>query len=349
MQKKGKGYKMKKGKVIWIIVGLLVVMFGCSALLEPSDSDTGAKEEAVETDSSINDADNEIEEETSIPETSKGEEEMKKESVEETAGADVDMFSQIGKIFTSEDKTLSMEVMDIQYKVNTFELASGQPFSSCMLFVIMDITNNGDSDLSFTQDDARLYIDDYEVNKGSGVDILSDMGYSSDANNVDYPLSTTANAGGRKGQIMFIAQIDEDTIAKNSEIELDISGAVISFDAKTLLDACDADKASKEPYAGTELEGMQVGEIKDGTYVSAECDTVITVEGGSVTVQNSNGADFENGIVQELGDHYVVLDTKSEAAWAFTFMGESGLVVDKDVNFPNDISSDLCGWYDRIN
>lgn len=340
---------MKKGKVIWIIVGLLVVMFGCSALLGPSDSDIGAKEEAVETDNSINDADDGIEEETSVPETSKGKEEMEKESVEETAKVDIDMSSQIGKIFTSDDKTLSMEVMDIQYKINTIEVTPGQLSSSCMIYVIMDITNNGNADLYFTQDDARLYIDDYEVNKGSVVDTVSEWGYSADANNVDHPLETTANAGGRKGQIMFIASINENTITEDSEIELDISGAVISFDAKTLLDACAADKIPKDPYAGTELEGMQASEIKDGTYVSAECDTVITVVGSSVTVQNSNGADFENGIVQEFGDHYVVLDTKSEAAWAFTFMGENGLVVDKDVNFPNDISSDLCGWYDRIN
>lgn len=88
---------MKKGKVIWIIVGLLVVMFGCSALLGPSDSDIGAKEEAVETDNSINDADDGIEEETSVPETSKGKEEMEKESVEETAKVDIDMSSRLGK------------------------------------------------------------------------------------------------------------------------------------------------------------------------------------------------------------------------------------------------------------
>ena len=136
-----------------------------------------------------------------------------------------DNFITIGDTFFNDDHTLVMTVIDVGYR---------QFDNSCTVYVAFEIENNTDKNLYFDQSDGILYFDDYEVSRGTNISLFQDNGYFFGINNVRYPTVTSANAG-RKGQIVYMAEISKSTVTENTEIELDVSGAIIKLDPGRIL------------------------------------------------------------------------------------------------------------------
>ena len=136
-----------------------------------------------------------------------------------------DNFITIGDTFFNDDHTLVMTVIDVGYR---------QFDNSCTVYVAFEIENNTDKNLYFDQSDGILYFDDYEVSRGTNISLFQDNGYFFGINNVRYPTVTSANAG-RKGQIVYMAEISKSTVTESTEIELDVSGAIIKLDPGRIL------------------------------------------------------------------------------------------------------------------
>lgn len=146
---------------------------------------------------------------------------------------DYDEYLHLGSVFTNESG-VTIEVIDVDYKV--FNIGTS---SSTDVYIAFDITNNSDESFWLDQNDAVLYIDDYEMSKGAGADTAMANGYYIGNGNVSYPTAVTVNAGGRKGQIVFTAMINSDKVDEDSEIDFEIAGLIFKVNPLVILGKVD--------------------------------------------------------------------------------------------------------------
>lgn len=146
---------------------------------------------------------------------------------------DYDEYLHRGSVFTNKSG-VTVEVIDVDYKVFNTEISS-----STEVYLAFDVTNNSDESIWFDQNDAVLYIDDYEIAKGVSTDTAMTNGYYIGNGNVSYPTSVTVNAGGRKGQIVFMAMINSKQVTEDSEIDFEISGLIFKVNPLVILGEVD--------------------------------------------------------------------------------------------------------------
>lgn len=113
----------------------------------------------------------------------------------------------------------SMEVLDAGYGYG-------------VVYVLVELTSGEEEGLQFDQSDATLYIDDYEVPMGGGEEAAISNGYIYVASDISYPTEASVNAGGRKANMVFVADISND-IPETAEIEFDISGGIFKINPLT--------------------------------------------------------------------------------------------------------------------
>lgn len=101
-------------------------------------------------------------------------------------------------------------------------------FGYGIVYVLVEMTNNGDQDVYYDQSCARLYVDDYEVPDGGGTQAAISNGYIFVSGNKSYLTAARANAGGRKASLVFVADIPNN-ISDTSEVEFEILGAVFKI------------------------------------------------------------------------------------------------------------------------
>lgn len=113
----------------------------------------------------------------------------------------------------------TMEILDAGYGFGT-------------VYVLVEFTSGDVEALQFDQSDATLYIDDYEVPVGVAEQLAMENGYIFITGDTSYPTQASANAGGRKASMVFVADISDD-ISETAEIKFDITGAIFKINPLT--------------------------------------------------------------------------------------------------------------------
>lgn len=208
----------------------------------------------------------------------------------------------VGRTYTSKDGSIDVKIIEAGFdtsnpanEMNNLDTLSGD------LYLITEITNNRDTDIMFDQDDALLFIDDYEVSNKGLTDVIQNNGYVFIDGNRQFPTVADIRAGGRKGTIIFIAHINSTQgITEDSDIEFEISGASFKANPSYILQRFDElayvkDKKHTDPFTDTNpAEGSPIDKV-DGVYLSDDesNNAVIIVSGDKVSVQSSD-SDIDN-------------------------------------------------------
>lgn len=255
---------------------------------------------------------------------------------------DYNKYIHLGDSLISQDGTVSFDIIDIDYKViEVGDLVTTQ------VYIVFDITNNDTSSFYIDQSVALLFIDDYEVSKGVNIDMFEQNGYYMCNGNISYPTYANIQPGGRKGMIVFMADVNNRQVTETSRIEFQINGVSFRINPLFILEQGTEDEVS-DRFAGTELEGLTTVEVHEGVYLCSDSDAVITIkkdadEGMLVSAQFTNGYDFENRVIFSSSpddngyvNYYVMYD--DDTLMTMTFIGENGLSVEGLIG----------GWYDKI-
>lgn len=344
--------RMKKSKKKWIIGGSVVlILFLLIGIGSGSDGEndntgqTGKNEETMENS----------QQESENEELVEGHGEEEPEPGEEIAAVtddimdavsfesdDYEKYLHYGSTYSSTDESFEITVIDTSCRANEIN-----GLISKNIFVVFDVVNNGTSDLYLDQDDAVLFIDDYEVNKGAGAQVASDNGYVMAPGNVPYDTSVTVRAGGRKGTIAFTCTINSDMITETSNIEFEILGLSYKINPLYILNLRTDDfdirdtavEDLDDPFVGTELEGMVPDQGKVGTYASDDGNTVIILDWRGFSVMFSDGYDCEFISFRDIGTAKYLeyeFDIGDETC-SVMFFGDSMLV-----------EGPIGGWYELI-
>lgn len=212
---------------------------------------------------------------------------------------DYDKYLHLGSRFTSETG-VTIEVINIDYKV----FNAGTSIST-EVYLVLDITNNSDENVLFDQNDAALYIDDYEISKGSNIDTFIANSYYMGNGNISYPVSATVNAGGRKGQIVFMAMINADQVTENSEIDFEISGLI--FKVNPLVVLGEVDTSDKDVLGNNNSSENITGSNENGIgnpIIDADPDRYVLVNGHIDVIDDGFYADSGN-INLVSGEYYI--------------------------------------------
>lgn len=225
-----------------------------------------------------------------------------------------------------DDGSIDMLITDMGLDHNKYD--------TDLLYVSLEIKNNtSKASLIAPDSNFNLYVDDYQYDTSGSETIREYLSFESE----DSIIGGIEVNPGRKAKYTFRTAVTEEQMnGQTIELELFEGDAVLfKKDGEWLCDLEGSDTADLE---GTELGGMEMADIKEGTYVSAESDTVITFKDGLVSVQFSDGYDFDGGVVdRNKDDSYYTFDPNGEYH-EFIFMGESGL----------SVSGPVGGWYDRV-
>ena len=234
----------------------------------------------------------------------------------------------ISRVWTddSADGSIDMLITDMGLDHNQYD--------KDLLYVSLEITNSMSKPALVAPDsDFNLYVDDYQYDTTSAETRAELLSFESEDSLIE---GVEVNPG-RKAKYTFRTVVTEEQI-NGQTIELELfEGELVLFkkDGEWLCDSVESDTAG---FEGTELEGMEMADMKEGVYVSAESDTVITFKDGLVSVQFSDGYDFDGGVIDRNRDgSYYVLDCNDECH-EFIFIGERGL----------SVSGPVGGWYDRV-
>lgn len=208
----------------------------------------------------------------------------------------------VDRTYTSQDGSIDIKIIEAGFdtsnpanEMDNLDILSGQ------LYLITEITNNRDTDIRFDQNDALLFIDDYEVSNKGLTDLIQNNGYAFIDGDRQFPTVADIRAGGRKGTVIFVTYIDSTQgITEDSDIEFEISGASFKANPSYILQQFDElayakDKKHTDPFTDTNpAEGSPIDKV-DGVYLSDDegNNAVIIVSGDKVSVQSS-GADIEN-------------------------------------------------------
>lgn len=203
-----------------------------------------------------------------------------------------------------------------------------------LLYVSLEITNSTSKPaLVAPGSDFNLYVDDYQYDTTSAETRSELLSFESE----DFLIGGVEVNPGRKAKYTFRTVVTEEQI-NGQTIELELFDGELVLLKKDGEWLCDSGKSDTVRFEGTELEGMETTDMKEGTYVSAESDTVVTFRDGLVSVQFSDGYDFDDGVIDRNRDgSYYVLDHNGECH-EFLFIGEGGL----------SVSGPVGGWYDRV-
>lgn len=306
-------------KKIYIIIGVIMALFLGIMVIGSDESAPVTKEETSVKEDNIT-----LGQEITIAE-------------EVSAGSDLDAIPEGhkdykkyihdgGKYFLGKNKEYNFDLLMIEERI-------GDP--STVLTFIFEITNNTNEDAYFDQSLARLFIDDYEVQKG--IDFLESLGMTSLENKEVYPLECNIPAGGRKNTIAFVTQVFADQINENSNIEFEMCGAIFKINPVHIINnAEEARKIEQEeqeqyekereetiynathPFHDTEAENYNLVEDRyDGTFVNDKGVTII-VGNNLITIQNTtDGRDVEettiySSIYKDIAQCYVVIDGQNE-------------------------------------
>ncbi len=263
---------------------------------------------------------------------------------------DYDKYLHNGEKYTSEDGTITMEVINVDTKI--FEVGD---LITTQVYVVLDITNDDPANAFYLdQSNAALFIDDYEVSRGANTELFAQNGYYLGNGNVSYPTSINIQPGGRKGMIVFMADIDNKTVNEDSKIDFEICGMVFKINPLFILNASDQPKTvsvmtesdEEMPDTSSELDGMTPIEAHEGVYVCSDNDAVLTIyeteDGFKVDAQNTGGYDFEGKYLMINPDareqpSYIIFSDGGEAT--LDFYGDSGLSAG---------GYGIGGWYDRV-
>lgn len=137
-----------------------------------------------------------------------------------------------------------------------------------LIYVLVEVTSSEDDPLYYSQDDATLYVDDYEVPIGGLEKLAIDNGYVFIDGNTSYPTEITVNAGGRKGKIVFVSEIP-DNISNDSDIEFEIAGGIFKVNPASVVHIDDKTEALWESDEPEVDKGRDSLGLYFGTY---ECD-----------------------------------------------------------------------------
>ena len=348
--------KKKRKNIIWIVAIVLVIIFIAVGASDSEDSTTPtvkeetSKEKARDTYEQETEA--EIKEETEVTDDSV-DEDVNNESVVTVnsdtldaipvGGKEFDSYIHLGESYTSTDGSITMDIIDIDYSINGILNNGDTAYASIDVYVVVEITNNGDQDIYLDQSCAMLFVDDYEVSRN--VELYQQNGYYICEGNifegVSYPTVVNIRSGGRKGTIIFPATFYQDSnITETSEIDFEISGLVFKINPRFILNAFSELHGTGEEVE-TELSGMTTVEAHDGVYEidDPSSDAVITISGNTFSAHYSEGDDIENALFTlkdaTVPNYYVI----SGSGFNITFYGETGLSVD---------GGEFGGWYDKI-
>lgn len=288
------GQPKKKHTLGIVLAVLAVVIVGCTVVFgsEP-DNSSSKTEEVVSEQVEIKETGKASEE---VEGTIKEEEKVVSASNEPNTGIDAmllgdpdyDKYIHMGSSFTNKSG-VTMDIVNIDYKVfNVGELKTTE------ICVVADITNNSDSAVSFDQNDALLYIDDYEASKGSTIDVYMSNGYYMARGNVSYPVYATANVGGRKAQIAFITQVTNKQVNENSEIEFEISGLIFKINPLVILG--EVDTSDNDIFGNSNSSDSKTDSRDDGIgnpIIDADPDRYVP-EGVSGEIDVIDGTFYSN-------------------------------------------------------
>ena len=290
--------KMKKKikKIIGVIAAIFVG-FVLYALISDSESpaETTTKEESQQ-EVIAEDVEND-----GLAEVDKASDIMQLDAIDPNKDKE-GKYLHVGRTYTSEDGSIDVKIIEAGFdtsnpanEMNNLDILSGE------LYLITEITNNRDIDIMFDQNDALLFIDDYEVSNRGLTDLIQNNGYVFIDGDRQLPTVADIRAGGRKGTIVFVASIDSTQgITEDSDIEFEISGASFKANPSYILQRFDElayakDKKHTDPFTDINpAEGSPIDKV-DGVYISDDesNSAVIIVSGDTVSVQSS-GADIEN-------------------------------------------------------
>lgn len=246
----------------------------------------------------------------------------------------------VGRTYTSKDGSIDIKIIEAGFdtsnpanEMNSLDILSGK------LYLVTEITNNRDTDIRFDQNDALLFVDDYEVSNKGVTDLIQDNGYVFIDGDRQFPTVADIRAGGRKGTVIFVTFIDSTQgITEDSDIEFEISGASFKANPSYILQRFDElayvkDKKQKDPFTDTNpAEGSPIDKV-DGVYLSDDesNNVVIIVSGDKVSVQSS-GSDIENAnlwknitenvATGEIYNEYMFFDGNEDSV-RLTFFGNS--------------------------
>lgn len=288
--------KKKLKKIIGVIAAIFVG-FVLYALISDSGSSTEPKtEEESQQEVITEDVEND-----ELAETDTASDIMKLDAIDPDKDKE-GKYLHVGRTYTSKDGSIDIKIIEAGFdttnpanEMNNLDTLSGD------LYLITEITNNRDTDIMFDQDDALLFIDDYEVSNKGLTDVIQNNGYVFIDGDRQFPTVADIRAGGRKGTIIFIAYINSTQgITEDSNIEFEISGASFKANPSYILQRFDElayvkDKKHTDPFTDTNpAEGSPIDKV-DGVYLSDDesNNAVIIVSGDKVSVQSS-GSDIEN-------------------------------------------------------
>lgn len=320
--------KMKK-KIKWVVVTIAVLLVGlisaCGNTEQPEPA-PAAKEEIAEEEN-IAEGTAEIKE----PEVA---ENNQQEGITDSDNLDAAPenkdYLHLGNVYTNGDG-ISAEVIDIDYNINGNDVG-GNIYTSIGVYVAMEITNNSDNDIYLDQNDAVLFIDDYEIAKEAAVELVQQNGYCIVNNTKQYPTVATIRSGGRKGTIVFVTYVTSQYgVTETSDIDFEISGLIFKVNPRFILNQfakeVETIEAANDPFSGTDSEGMAPIEAQNGTYTSVDGAIVITVNGDKFSAQRSGNNIIDEALFtpkdSSIPNYYVV----SGSGLTVTFF-DGGLVIE---------------------
>lgn len=317
-----KKHPVLKGIAIAAVVFIVLCM-----VIPDSDNEDG---DAVETE--VVEENEELREPEAAEDKEMKQPEKQEEAEEEKAVQTDVSYYKVGDIISQvwtddpDDGSIDMLITDMGLDHNQYD--------KDLLYVSLEITNSTSKPALVAPDsDFNLYVDDYQYDTTSAETRAELLSFESE----DSLIGGVEVNPGRKAKYTFRTVVTEEQI-NGQTIELELfEGELVLFkkDGEWLCDSSESDSAD---FEGTELEGMDTIDMKEGTYVSAESDTVITFRDGLVSVQFSDGYDFDDGVIDRNRDgSYYVLDHNGECH-EFIFIGEGGL----------SVSGPVGGWYDRV-
>lgn len=331
MRKEKETLEGKKGHPILKGIAVVIVVFIALYMVIPD----------VDREDKATVGSEEIKEKGEEPDVEAAEESkaQQSEKLEEEKSAEAEKVEQAGIRYYKVGDTISKVWLDdpndgsIDMLITDMGLDHNQ-YDTDLLYVSLEIINNTSKPVLVAPDsDFNLYVDNYQYDTSSAETRRECLSFEAE----DSIIGGVEVNSGRKAKYTFRTIVTEEQM-NGQTIELELfNGATVLFkkDGEWL---CDSEGSDVAGFEGTELEGMEMTDMKEGSYISAESDTVITFKDGLVSVQFSDGYDFECGVIdRNKDDSYYAFDNNGEYH-EFIFIGERGL----------SVSGPVGGWYDRV-
>lgn len=262
---------------------------------------------------------------------------------------DYDKYLHLGETYVNGDRDITIEVIDIDYNTIGGKIADGYGYASTSVYIAVEITNNSDDDIYLDQNNAILFIDDYEVPKESSILLAQQNGYCIVNNTKQYPTVANIRSGGRKGTIVFVTMMtDKNGITETSEIDFEICGLTFKINPRFIhnqLAEMNRINLSDDPFIGTEYEGKTAIEERDGTYSSTDGSIIITINGNKFSVQRSGEIIIYEALFgpkdSSIPNYYVLSGT----GFTVTFFDGGLLVEGLTIDGESFDDRGLDGWY----